>query len=47
VDELLVLVNISLGSAPVSACTSADVEPDGAITVDEILVAVNRALNGC
>jgi hypothetical protein len=28
-------------------CDAGDASHDGAITVDEILAAVNRALNGC
>ena len=47
VDELLVLVNIALGNAPVSRCAPGDRDGSGDITIDEILSAVNRALNGC
>jgi hypothetical protein len=47
VDELLVMVNIALGNAPVSDCEVGDTGGDGQITVDEILRAVNNALNGC
>jgi streptogramin lyase len=47
VDELLRMVNIALGNAPLSACEPGDGNGDGQITVDEILVAVNNALNGC
>ncbi len=36
-----------LGNAPVSDCPPGDVNADGTITIDEILAAVNRALNGC
>jgi hypothetical protein len=41
------MVNIALGDAPVSACEAGDANHDGRITVDEILTAVNDALNGC
>ena len=44
VDEILTLVNIALGSAPIADCLVGD---GGQITVDQILVAVNHALNGC
>lgn len=47
VDELVLIVNIALGSASVSQCSAGDVNRDGAITVDEIVSAVNRALGGC
>jgi hypothetical protein len=47
VDELLTMVNIALGNAPVSDCTLGDASGDGQITVDEILTAVDAALNGC
>jgi hypothetical protein len=47
VDEILTLVNIALGNAEMSECEIADGNKDDQITVDEILMAVNRALEGC
>lgn len=47
VNELVILVNIALGNAPISTCTAGDASNDGAITIDEILVAVDNALYGC
>ena len=47
VDEIITMVNIALGNAPVTACEAGDANHDGQITVDEILAAVNNALNGC
>jgi hypothetical protein len=47
VDELLLMVNIALGSVDLSACKAGNANGDGQITVDEILTAVNNALNGC
>lgn len=47
VDEILIMVNIALGNAPVSDCFAGDANGDGQITVDEILTAVNNALDGC
>ena len=47
VDELLVMVNIALGSRPVSDCIAGDGTLDGTVTVNEILKAVNNSLNGC
>ena len=48
VQELITMVNVALGTSPVSACWPGDQrEPYGEIMVDEILAAVNKALNGC
>jgi hypothetical protein len=47
VDEILVMVNVALGSASVSACQDGDGNGDNQVTVDEILGGVNRALAGC
>jgi hypothetical protein len=40
-------VNIALGNANISTCPAGDENHDNQITVDEILTAVNKALNGC
>jgi len=47
IDELIIAVNIALGSSPVSACMNADTDHDGSVTINEIIAAVNTALNGC
>jgi hypothetical protein len=47
VDEILTMVNIALGTTPVEDCRAGDRNDDGTITVDEILAAVSKALNGC
>ncbi|MCX8073483.1 MAG: VCBS repeat-containing protein [Candidatus Binatia bacterium] len=47
IDELITMVNIALGSAPVSSCAAGDPNQDEEITIDEIIQAVNRALTGC
>ena len=47
VDELVTMVNIALGNAPIANCLAGDSSGDGMITVDEIVQAVNHALNGC
>ena len=47
VDEILTMVNIALGNAPLLDCEAADSNHDGHVTIDEILTAVNNALNGC
>jgi hypothetical protein len=41
------MVNVALGDVLVFACDWGDANGDGQITVDEILTAVNNALNGC
>jgi hypothetical protein len=47
VDELLVMVNVALGSVAASECLEGDTNRDGDITVDELLIGVNHALAGC
>ncbi len=47
IDELITMVNVALGTKPVSECSVGDTSGDGDITIDEIIQAVNRALNGC
>lgn len=49
VDELIVAVNLALGSDQVSmnSCLSADTDLDYSVSVDEILKAVDRSLRGC
>jgi hypothetical protein len=41
------MVNVALGNQDPSACPAGDANHDGEITVDEILKAVNNALDGC
>jgi putative Ig domain-containing protein len=47
VDELLLGVNIALGTAAATACASVDANGDGEVTINELLAAVNAALDGC
>jgi hypothetical protein len=47
VSDLVKMVNIALGTAPLSSCPAGDARGSGKITVDEIVAAVNSALNGC
>ncbi len=47
VNEIIMMVNVALGSQEVSSCGAGDADGNGEITVDEIIAAVNRALNGC
>jgi hypothetical protein len=41
------MVNIALGTADVSACAAGDADGNGSIEINEIIAAVNNALNGC
>ncbi len=41
------MVDIALEEAPVSECPAGDANHDGKITIDEIILAENNALNGC
>ncbi len=47
VSEVITVVNISLGKSSLASCVSGDPSGDGAVTIDELLRAVDRALNGC
>jgi hypothetical protein len=47
VDEILTMVNIALGNVPIEDCRAGDRNGEGTITVDEILTAVYKVLNGC
>jgi hypothetical protein len=41
------MVNIALGHLLLSDCELGDANHDGEITINEIVTAVNNALNGC
>jgi hypothetical protein len=47
VVDILTMVSIVLGHGPVTTCEAGDANHDGQITIDEILTAVNSALNRC
>jgi hypothetical protein len=47
VADLVTMVNIALGNSPVTACEAGDSNLDRRITIDEILIAVTNAFNGC
>ena len=46
-EELVTAVSIALGETPLSACTPIDANADGVVTIDEVIRALNNALNGC
>lgn len=47
VDELVIGVNIALGAVSVDTCAAFDTNHDRTVTVDELVAAVQNALNGC
>jgi len=47
IADLVLMVNIALEQQPLSACPAADADRSGTATIEEILQAVNNALNGC
>ena len=47
VNELVTLVSIALGRAPMINCPSGNADGNGVISIGEIIPAVNRLLNGC
>jgi hypothetical protein len=47
VDELVVGLGIALGHASLESCRSFDVDEQGDVTIDELVVAVGATLFGC
>jgi hypothetical protein len=47
INELLIGVNILIGSAAPEQCTAVDTNGDGTVTVNELVQAVNAALGSC
>src|SRR5262249_18412912 len=47
VNELILGVNIALGSAALTACPDYDANASGGVGVEELIAAVNDALQGC
>jgi hypothetical protein len=41
------MVNIAIGNAPLSACPAGDRNDDAGITIDELILAVNNAIDDC
>src|SRR5262249_32929967 len=46
VNELIVAVNIALGTVPIAQCPSLD-NGDGSVPVDRLVLAATNALDGC
>lgn len=47
IDELLLGVNMAIGSAGLSSCPVFNADGDNRISVNELVLAVNNALRGC
>ena len=47
INELVICVNIALGSAAVTGCAPCDVNGDESVAINELIAAVNAALGGC
>lgn len=47
VDEIVTMIDISLGVDLVSQCLPGDRNGNGSIQINELIVAVNNAVNGC
>ena len=47
VDDTITMTTSALGYADISTCTPGDANRDSRITVDEIIHAVDNALNDC
>lgn len=47
VNDLLTVIEIAAGRTPLSACPVADANGDLQVSLDEVLQAVNNALDGC
>jgi hypothetical protein len=47
INELIIGVNIALGTQPVTACAAFDANHDDMVGINELIAAVNNALNQC
>jgi len=47
IDEIIVGVRIALGAEPTGSCLAMDGNGDGVVTVNDLIAAVTRALQGC
>lgn len=47
IDELVRGVAIALGITPLTECGAFDVNGDGHVTIEELILAINAAANGC
>ncbi len=47
INELILAVNIAIGSRDVADCPSIDRDDNGTVSINELILAVNNALDGC
>ena len=47
INDLVSMVNIAIGGAPLTDCPAGDVDGTGEITIDDLVQAVNASLTGC
>ncbi|MGH7785736.1 MAG: hypothetical protein ACRERC_02660 [Candidatus Binatia bacterium] len=47
INELIIGVNLALGSPGTPYCPTFDVNDNGVVSINELIAAVNNALNGC
>jgi hypothetical protein len=47
INELILCVNVALGSSQLSTCEACDANGDGMVSINELIGAVNNALQGC
>jgi hypothetical protein len=47
VDEIVIMVNVALGNRPIEDCEAGDPDGSRTVTVDELVTAIQNALNGC
>jgi hypothetical protein len=47
IEDLIRMVNIVVGTAPLSECEAGDANGDGEIDISELVQAVVYVLNGC
>jgi hypothetical protein len=47
IAELVLGTNLALGVTPVGDCPAADRDDDGAVSIDELVIAVHNSLIGC
>jgi len=47
ISELIAAVNIALDNAPFDACPNADADANGEVRINDLIVAVTNAQQGC
>jgi hypothetical protein len=47
IDNVILMINVALGTAPAGACAAGDADANGRIAIDELVAAVHAALVRC